>query len=86
MIMVESISGLLIKIDKKKLIVVIKSSSRFVRFYATPEICAEFKNDINSEVKITFTRRSDKRLQLVTMEVITKIDPDSLINKSVNKK
>ncbi len=68
---IESISGILIKTDKVKRLVVIKSNSRFVRFHTTPEICNEFKNKINSMVNLTFTRKNGKGLQLIKIRIIS---------------
>lgn len=58
------------------MIVVIKSNSRFVRFHASSEICTEFKNKIYSVVNITFIRKSDEKLQLVTMKITPRNNRD----------
>ncbi|HNX23999.1 MAG TPA: hypothetical protein PKG60_08100 [Spirochaetota bacterium] len=85
-IKIESISGVLIKVDKTKLIILIKINSRFVRFHATPKICAEFKKNINSKVNVTFTSKNGKSLQLVTIEVIPEMDSHPLKPEGINKK
>jgi len=83
---IESISGVLVKINKAKLVVLIKSDKRFVRFYATPEICAEFKNKIYSKVNVTFKRKNGIGLQLVTIKIIPKTEADPLNPDSINNK
>jgi hypothetical protein len=85
-IKIESISGVLIEVNEKDLTVFIRSNSRVVKFYATSEICTEFKNSINSEINIYFTRRSSEGLQLVKMNLITKTDIDSSKNENTDNK
>jgi len=83
---IESISGVLIEINGTEQTVFIRSNSRVVKFYTTSTICTEFKNSINSEVNITFTRRTSEGLQLVTMEVTPKIYTDPLKPDGMDKK
>lgn len=83
---IESISGVLIEINETEQTVFIKSNSRVVKFYTTTTVCIEFKNNINSEVTITFTRRTSEGLQLITMAVTPKSDIDSVNDNPMDKK
>jgi hypothetical protein len=85
-IKIESISGVLIEINEKDLTVFIRINSRVVKFYATSEICTEFKNSINSEVSINFTRRSGEGLQLVKMNIIPRAETEAYKSENADKK
>jgi hypothetical protein len=85
-IKIENISGVLIEINEKDMTIFIRSNSRIVKFYATYEICAEFRNSVNSEVNINFTRRSSEGLQLMKMDIIHKPETEASKSDNTDKK
>ena len=67
---VESITGILVKVDGVKHVILIRSNKRITRFYATAELCYEFKDSINSKVTATFMRKNEGGLKLLEMRII----------------
>lgn len=68
----EMITGILVKVETKKLAVYVRENSRIVKFKATIEICEKFKNKINSEVDIKYIIRNKKVLQITSMTLSEK--------------
>ncbi len=81
----EMITGILVKVDVKKLAVYVRENSRIVKFKASSDICEKFRNRINSEVDIRYIIASKsggksgnkKVLQIVSMVLSEKRDNEA---------
>ena len=68
----KTITGVLIKVDVRSRSIYIRENSRTVKFKASPEICEQYKNRINSEVEITYKIGSNKKLQIINIKIADK--------------